>query len=308
MDDELGNRDPRTENVLKHLSVKFEYDADYPLHKLILDEETQVRSGDNQAPKKEVARYLDLLKAGATFPPIVILKGGRVVDGNTRWKAFTANKRTFIPAYVCDISSPALAKRIGVELNAVHGRRMEKAELTSWLSSGNGTVTEDDALRITGWSGATIRRIRGALQFEARRTKLGVALKTSLPDDVRAVLNGVTNPEAFAMLTALADEAGLKAAEARHLVRQVNEAALTDPEAAKRIIQLATIDNGQRIEDRRAGLRVTTPLYQQMAMHLGWVLGKGAPGLHDASPYTGTRSKALLEDALAVIKEALERY
>jgi hypothetical protein len=43
-------------------------------------------------------------------------------------------------------------------------------------------------------------------------------------------------------------------------------------------------------------------------MHLGWVIGKGASGLQDPSPHTGAKSKALLENALAVIKEALDRY
>lgn len=301
-------KDPRTESVLSSLKVKFEYDPEFPLAKLVLDQETQVRFEVNQAPQREVKRYADLLKAGAEFPPIVILRNGRVVDGNTRWNAYDIQRRSTIPAYACDITSPALAKRIGAELNAVHGKRMEKEELTNWLASGNGSVSEEDALRITGWSGTTIRRIRSALQFEARRTKLGIVLESALTDDVKAALNGVTNPEAFSLLTALADAAGLRAQEVRQISREVNEAALTDLEAARRIIEAQRLDNGQRIEERRAGLRVSTPLYQQLSMHLGWVIGKGASGLYDPSPHTSPRSQALLENAATVIKEALSRY
>lgn len=300
--------DPRTESVLSSLKVKFEYVAEFPLSKLVLDQETQVRFEDNQATGPEVKRYWDLLKGGAEFPPIVIMKNGRVIDGNTRWAAFDRQHTSRIPAYICEITSPALAKRIGAELNTVHGRRMEKAELASWLSSGNGSVGEEDALRITGWSATTVKRVRDAQLFEARRTKLGVSLTSSLPDTVKQALNKVTDPEAFRQLTLLADEAGLKKSEINQVSKQVNEAALTDAAAARRLIDDLRAGSGQRIEERRAGLRVTTPLYRQLAMHLGWVTGKGPSGLYDANPYTGPKSRALLEEAQNVIREAVERY
>jgi len=301
-------QDPRTEGVLSSLKVKFEYWAEYPVSKLISDEATQVRFKDNRRPKKEVDRYRDLLKAGAEFPPVVVMQGGQVVDGNTRWGAYDALRKAVIPAYVCQITSPALARRIGVELNSNHGKRMEKEELANWLATGNGSVGDDDALRITGWSPSTVRRVRGALQFEGRRTKLGVPLSTSLPDTVKAALNKITSPEVFADLTALADEAGLKPREISQVTGQVNETALTDVAAARSTVSELRAASGQRIEERRAGLRVTTPLHQQMSMHLGWAIKQGPSGLHDTNTHTGPRSKVLLEDALTVIREALARY
>src|SRR3954466_2219270 len=118
--------DPRTESVLTSLGVKFEYVPEFPMSDLISDPTTQVRREENRAPKPEVERYHGLLKAGAEFPPIVVTGANKVIDGNTRWGAYDRMRRTTIPAYRCNITAPAVAKRIGVELNAVHGKRMEK--------------------------------------------------------------------------------------------------------------------------------------------------------------------------------------
>lgn len=302
-------KDPRIEQVLSSVSIKFRYEADYPLAKLISDEQTQVRFADNIAPKKEVDRYLDLLKAGVVFPPIVVLKDGRIVDGNTRWGAFQRDrKRVTIPAYVLDTSSPAIARRIGVELNAQAGKRMERAELSNWLATGNGSVSEEDARRITGWSKTTISRVRGALQFDARRAKLNVSLQASLPDEVKAYLNNVADPDVFRDLTILADEAGLKRSEVSALVSQVNDVAKTDVQAAREVVSGQRREAALRIQERAAGLRVTTPLYQQMAMHVGWIVKQGPSGLHDSNAYTAPRARALLESAVEVLREAIELY
>ena len=301
-------KDPRTESVLDSLKVKAEYAAEYPLIKLVLDQETQVRFEGNQARPEEVKRYMDMLEHGAEFPPIVIMKSGRVIDGNTRWSAFDRKNRHVIPAYVCDVTSPALAKRIGAELNAVHGRRMEKAELANWLASQNGSVSEEDALRITGWSRRTVSRTRDALHFEARRAKLGITLTTALSDSVKQALNKAINPDVLRDLTTLADEAGLSIPEINQVVKQANATALTDVNAARQLISDLRADSTQRIEERRAGLRVSTPLYRQIAMHLGWVNGRGASGLHDINPFTAPKSRAVLEEAQNVIREAIERY
>jgi hypothetical protein len=301
-------KDPRTEGVLSNLRVKFEYLAEFPVTRLVSDPDTQVRLGDNLAHPKEVKKYKDLLGAGVEFPPIVILKDGRIIDGNTRFGAYDQMRRTVISAYVCDISSKAVARRIAVELNAVHGKRMDKEELAHWLAEGNGSVSEEDALRITGWNGRTIRRVRNSLQFEARRTKLSVTLTTSLPEGVRAALNRVTNPELFRALTTLADDAGLTEGEVNKVAKNINEVALTDVAAAHQIINDLRDDCRQRIEERAAGLRLTTPMFQQLSMHAGWLIKQGASRLHDINPHTASRSKALLESTLDVVRDSLERY
>lgn len=299
-------RDTRIEGVLSSLKIKFDYEAEYPLAKLVSDPATQVRLQDNQGPKKEVDRYRDLLKAGAEFPPICTLKDGRIVDGNTRWGAFDALHRTVIPAYVCQIDSPQLAKRVGVELNSVHGKRMEKTELVNWIAA-NG-IDPDDITRITGWSRSTVSRTRDALKFDERRRALGVTVNSALPENVRAALVKVTDPECFSDMTRLADDAGLKPAEIRTLTAKVNEAALTDPAEARRIISDFRAESGPRIEEHHAGLRVTTPLYQQLAMHTGWLIKQGATGLHDTNEWTGPKSQALLEELGDVVAAALQQY
>jgi ParB-like chromosome segregation protein Spo0J len=301
-------RDTRTESVLSSLKVRFDYQAEFPLVNLGSDDVTQVRLPENRMRPPEVKRYKDLLAAGAEFPPVVADKTGRIIDGNTRWAAYEQGRRTAIPAYICDISSPALARRIGVELNAVHGKRMEREELTAWLAAGNGSVSEDDARRLTGWSAEVVRRVRAAVQFDSRRAALGISLTSVLPDTIKAVLNRVTNPDVFADLTRLADEAGLNASEVRALVSQANTTALTDVAAARNLISESRADNRPRIEERRAGLRVSTPLYHQLSMHLGWIIKQGSPGLFDANVHTGAKSQELIREALDVLKDALRRY
>jgi ParB-like chromosome segregation protein Spo0J len=301
-------QDPRTEAVLKALSVKFTYEAEADLSKLVSDPDTQVRLPENRAVRTEVRRYADFMRNGAEFPPIVALRGGQIADGNTRFEAYARMGRKSVPVYWLDTASPAIAKRISVELNAVNGKRMEKEELARWLADGNGSIPEADAQRITGWKPDAIREARNALQFEKRRTQLGVALDVALPQAVRAKLNGVDNPDVFREMTVLAADAGFSASEANQLVKKVNETAKTDIPAALLAVSEARADNAQRIEERAAGLRVTTPLFTQLALHAGWMTKQGATGLHDTNKYTAEKSQALLEQVRAVIDEALGKY
>ncbi len=301
-------RDPRTESVLTSVGVDFDYVPELPLVQLVSDPSTQVRREENQAPKPEVDRYHKLLKAGAEFPPIVCDARNRVWDGNTRWGAYAQMKRATIPAYVVKATSPAVAKRVGVELNAIAGKRMEKAELVHWLASGNGAISTDDAQRLTGWSAKTIQRVRDAQAFEARKDKLGINIVTVLPEQVRAALSKIHDAECFRAAVILADEAGLTAKDVNRIRERVNELALTDREAALDVINTLRGERTQQIEERRAGLRVSTPLFRQVGLHLGWVIKQGPAGLHDTNPYTAEKTQRYLQEANATIVSALERY
>lgn len=301
-------QDPRTEGVLKSLGIKFQYVPEFAMSDLVSDPTTQVRREENRAPKVEVERYFKLLRAGAEFPPIIVTAAGKVIDGNTRSGAYEKMRRTTIPAYRCDVTSPAVAKRIGVELNAVHGKRMEKTELIDWLGKGNGSVSEEAALRITGWSSRTVQRVREALKFDARRASLGIELVTVLPETVRGALWKVTDPQCFRALATLADDAGLTAPDVNGIVKQLNELSLTDPAAALDKIEELRKDRSTEIEERRAGLRASTPISRQIALHLGWVIKQQASGLHDTNPHTSAKTQRYLEEAAEVIKEGLARY
>jgi len=301
-------KDPRTESVLAALGVKFEYVPEFPMANLVSDQTTQVRREENQAPKPEVDRYHKLLQAGAEFPPIVVTSAGKVIDGNTRWSAFERMRRVTIPTYRCDTTSTNVAKLIGVELNAVHGKRMEKAELADWLATANGRVTADDAQRLTGWSARTVVRVKEALKFDDRRNKLDIPLSTVLPEVVREALMRVTDAGCFRALTILAEKAGLTAREISEAAREINELALTDPEAAFRKISELEADRREQIAERAAGLRVSTPKYRQIALHLGWVIKQGPAELHDTNPATSAKSQRYIEEALSTLKDALTRY
>jgi hypothetical protein len=301
-------QDTMVEHTLSQLGVKVSYEAEYKMNRLVVDDATQVRFVDNRAPGKEVDRYYDLLTAGAEFPPVVADTSGRLIDGNTRYKATFRYKRSVIPAYICsDISIP-LARRIGVELNGRHGRRMAREELSVWIAEGNGSVSVEDARRLTGWSAAVIRRIQGAQHFNKRCKDLDFTVDVALPETIRAALNQVNDPRAFRELTRLAVAAGLKEREVRIIVVRANDAAKTNPEAALTLIRDQEKANVERIADRRAGLTGTTPLFNQLSMHLGWIIKQGPSGLYDANIHTGSRSQALIENSVDVLRDALERY
>jgi hypothetical protein len=301
-------RDLRTEGILSALKVTFDYTPEYPVDQLSDDELTQVRNPENRGPKKDVDRYYALLSAGASFPPAVADQAGRIIDGNTRIGAYRKDHRKFIPVYLCKISSPVVAQRIGVELNAMAGKRMEREELIRWLSGGNGQVSEEDARRITGWSPDTIRRIRGGLDFDIRRSKLRIKLATALSDSVKSALVKAQNVDVFTDLTKLADDAGLKVGEIHSLVKQANETSLTDAAAARRVISDYRDNCGPRIEERQAGLRNVTPFFLQLSQHAGWFFKRGPSGLHDVDKHTGPKSQHIIEELRDILHEAARRY
>lgn len=301
-------KDARTESLLNSLNVKFEYIAEFPMSDLVSDPSTQVRREENRAPKPEVDRYFKLLRAGADFPPILVTKNHKVIDGNTRWYAYDKAHRSTIPVYRCDLTSTAVAKRIGVEMNAVHGKRMEKAELTDWLAKGNGSVSQEDAQRLTGWSPRTVTRVREALKFDSRRAALNVATDAVLPEAVREALVKITDPKCFRAMTLLADEAGLASTVINGVAREINEMSLVDPTTALAKIDDLRGEYSEQIEEHRAGMRVSTPFSKQLALHVGWLIKQGADGLHDTNPYTTGRSERYLQQAAEVVTQALARY
>jgi hypothetical protein len=94
----------------------------------------------------------------------------------------------------------------------------------------------------------------------------------------------------------------------REIITKVNDLSALDPAAALARIEDVRAARAQQIEERRAGLRVSTPTNRLITLHLGWVIKQEPSGLIDANPHTAPRSQRYLEDAALVIKEALTRY
>ena len=79
------------------------------------------------------ARYLNALKSGANFPPIVVaLLDGKyiLVDGGHRLKAYEANKETHIQAEVLEDLDMKAIYIEAVKRNSEHGRQFSTQEVT----------------------------------------------------------------------------------------------------------------------------------------------------------------------------------
>src|ERR1700733_3218346 len=151
----------QTESKLTARHIPFVLEPNLDIRQIRDVEGNQVRLSEHRAPKATVDRYAKQMKAGATFPAIVVNDRYEIVDGNSRWTATRRNKKPTIAAYICSNISALQARSLSVELNQSHGLSMTEEELRAFVT---GAVEEGQVLdaraysRMTGVKASTLAR------------------------------------------------------------------------------------------------------------------------------------------------------
>ena len=314
------------ERELETMGIRFRRIQELPLDRVRLAPEAQVRTSDHQAPPARVARYATQMKAGATFPPIVVAEDPNEVnaynlaDGNTRIGAAKDKEvqRDTFPAYVLQGVSYDQCRELGVYLNQRNGKDLDKSEALKWINDAlEAKMPLSRIARISGFSFQTVKKLDGVREFASRAKKLDLSPKaaTVLPGGTQALLaDKVQHDAVFQAATTLAADSGMSMTELRPLVSKIAKTG-TDQEAlefiekerasrAAQIKEYALARNGSG----QVVAAVRPPYYVQMRKHLQFLLARGPLDLFDPSLASRDDNEQMIRDTVARLNEALAIY
>lgn len=292
--DQMNSARPRhaaasrqVEATIEARNIAYVFEPNLPIDQIREAEGNQVRLTAHRAPKEMVNRYAEQMRAGATFPAIVVSDQYELVDGNTRRMAALRNKREVISAYVCADLSALQARSLSVELNQSHGLSMTAAEIRAFVVSAVKDGHELDTTplsRMTGVKASTLRRWVAATRSEMRAEREGVSAAqfSTLSESVQVALHVARLKSVFSAATELAVAAKVPASDIKAVITQANNArseadalAIVEAERAARADTIAVIAAGFKVAKRRSN---------GAALHIGGLLRFEAEDLLDVDP------------------------
>src|SRR5262252_1555743 len=84
------------------LGLKPKLEADFDLTRIDPNERVQIRIDKNNAPKEMVTRFASQMTF-SKFPPIVVTRDPKIVDGNTRYRARVERGERYAAALVIPV-------------------------------------------------------------------------------------------------------------------------------------------------------------------------------------------------------------
>ena len=127
--------DPRIVGVsieakLQEWSLPYTYDPAFDITTLDHVDYTQVRDIAGRVDPEQADEYRRQMQNGAVFPPIVIMHGKLLVDGNTRVDAAMKlrGRDKTLPAFNVSFPSAPMARAFAASMNQRNGRRLSSLE------------------------------------------------------------------------------------------------------------------------------------------------------------------------------------
>ena len=234
----------QVENWLTARGVKFKPCRRIPLDK-IKHKESRLNQARAEALDPEmVDRYAVAVKAGESFPPIVVYKSGSgfiVIDGNHRDEAHVKAGVENITAYEVAEDTPSpLIELLTIEANTRHGMPTDTAwrvrQAMQLMATG-----EHDIDTVTSALGVTAHQItaaRRSAKADERARRVGLFGWDDLPVTTRALLASVTSDPVFVAASEAVIDTKMPADDIKALLKQV-KAANSEADALRTVGEVA---------------------------------------------------------------------
>lgn len=222
------------EAKLREWNLSYEIVAEFEIDKIRRDPSVQVRSGQHIAPKERVDEYVQQMKNGAQFPPILLYKPDILIDGNTRLAAAKRVGRKTFPAIVVNARRPEMGKILAASVNQMGGERLtaEEAHEASQLMMQEG-YPDPAIARELGRDMTQVRRWRAERDVREHAARLELTSQVGqIPATALRTLIAVTHDEPFGELTKLFADVRPTVNDAKEMVTKVAQAP-SDEEAVK---------------------------------------------------------------------------
>ena len=289
------------------LGVDAEVVEDFDLLQLDPDDRLQVRLDPNNAPAEMVNRFVHQMSF-SQFPPPVVTKDNRMVDGNTRRKAFAIRETRFAPVMVIPISFDEAdddTKRrlvlLGLMLNNSNGKPLERAERKSLVK--DALAVGMNNTQIAGISGFNMNQV-AAMKREISGEELLEDLDVK-PGNLKGSQLGAIGQhedledERLEPMVKLAVDANLGAKEIKALGVDVRRAGSDDD--AKRIVKQARESNAARIKEVEKGGTGKPPAARGLRQKLGFITARNAEAMVETNPNEMTEHLNTVEASIDIL-------
>jgi hypothetical protein len=298
----------KIEALLDARGLHYEFEPNYPVARVRDAEGNQVRLVKNRAPKHAVVRYTEQMRAGATFPGIVLNAAGEVVDGNTRLAAARKLAREAIAAYVVSDLSQTVSRLLSMELNQCHGEVMSTKEVQAVVVA---TIRDGQDLnitsmaRMTGLKPAKIRRWKRAEEARARVIESGLPAESfdQLKEPNRVALSAAKLRSVFVAAFKLAADADLTVGSLQDVINKANAAGSENDALA--VIAAARESYAAEITAKATGLRPAGHRGAEAARYIGALVRFDAAELTDVAPEKAPEAIERMEALQGTIGQAL---
>jgi ParB-like chromosome segregation protein Spo0J len=219
-------RDARIEALWLSWNIPYEL-KEFELAEIRTLDGAQVRDLGHIAPSEGVEEYATQMKAGAAFPPIVVMKPNILIDGNTRLAAAHHLKLETFPAYVIDVPTIDFAKAVAGALNQLNGRRLTSSEAhgVAMTMLRELKFTDEQVAANVGRSAQMVRTWRLQAETENRGKRLGLGEPLEqVSQNQRVRLASISHDAPFGELLKLVSEVKVPNAELNRVVKEVKKA------------------------------------------------------------------------------------
>jgi len=280
-EDIVMKRWPFIAKEILDLRLPYFYDPEYERANIDRKSGFQVRDGDHIAPKDGIIKIAEMLKAGASVPPILMTRDGVMPDGNTRDGAYGLLEWPRIPAIVLDLNYQQADEHIkrkiyilAATLNAKNGQGLTESEVhraaTEMLADGYNVTEIAKRFGVKLW---TIQNLKFKLEARLRLAKLG--LPEDMVSETMLVILGnqgiKLNNQPFEDVAKIIADSGLRREEVLDLIKEIKEA--SSDEVAAEIISQRREDWDERIhEHKQKGNGGKAVPSAQLRKALGYVL------------------------------------
>lgn len=299
---------------LERLNLPYHYDPQAAIDDLGLDSRIQVRSESNVADPHRVAEYVEHMRAGAMFPPIVVTVNRIRIDGNTRTAAALELGQHYLPAIVVDVDTDApattqqqlgLLLALGLTLNQQGGQRLDPGEVLHGIRGllDQGWVTEQIS-RTLGVPPKTVTRARQHMAAETKAERVGLPLAGLSDAQLRALgQQAALNDGPWEALATLARDAGLGVREMGGLAAAAREAG--SDAAALTILASERDARADQITERRNTGHARPPMPLQLRMRLGFIAAHEAAEFVEHNPDQAGDHAEKVREAITTLERVL---
>lgn len=218
--------DPRAEALFAQWNIAYEL-QEVPIDDVRLLDGAQVRDVANIAPSEGVEEYATQMRAGANFPPVVLMKPNILIDGNTRLEAARRNGRAQFAAYVVDVPTVDFAKSVAGALNQLNGRRLTsgEAQRVALTMAEQLHWNDEQVAAYVGRTAQMVRTWRRQAETEMKAKRLGLAEQVErISKNQQDMIAGVVHDAPFAELVKLASEVKVPRRELSRIVKDIGKA------------------------------------------------------------------------------------
>jgi hypothetical protein len=256
-------RNPSVEALFRDWNLRFELLEAVPLDSIVQVPEQQARAVANRATRERVEEYMEGMKAGSPYPPLVLRGTERIMlDGNTRCEAAQGLDITHFPVYIVhDIATNGLALALSTAINQLNGDRLTEADA---MHSALELLDGDLELPITKVAALVNRSPAQIRNWEAIHAATQHAERLGISEQFRSVHHGtrrklakVTLDEPFRRLVDLLSVVkNIPAKELTALIEEIGKAS-SEQDAAQLVTDAAQQwrpvgPGGQVVRNRKA--------------------------------------------------------